>query len=284
MNIQTLMIERDIQVGEISLHVRDWQPETSKPDAPAFVLLHGLASNARTWDFIAPRLNAAGYRAFAVYQRGHGLSDKPDAGYDFATISRDLHRLIIKLGLKHPILAGQSWGGNVVLEAAVRYPEMVSGLVFVDGGFLDLSSRGSWEVVAEELRPPNLIDIPREQLAARIGQGHPDWVPDGVELTLGNFEHLPDGTVRPWLSLDHHMLILRAMYDQKVVALYPQVHMPVLICGADDGSGWAARKHAQVDAAQRLISNVDVRWLNGAHDLHVDQPEALVEAMLEFAA
>ena len=39
-------------------------------------------------------------------------------------------------------------------------------------------------------------------------------------MQMANFETLEDGTIRPWLTLDRHMQILRALWDQKPSQLY----------------------------------------------------------------
>ena len=273
-----------VDTGGLALHIRDWQPEHKDHSKPVFVLLHGLSSNARTWDFVAETIAEAGYRAVAVDQRGHGLSDKPDSGYDFETVADDLMRLLDTLAIKKPVLAGQSWGGNVVLNFAVRYPQAAAALVFVDGGFLNLAGRGSWEEVSRELRPPNLNGTLRTELAKRIGAMRPTWIPEGVEVTLHNLETLPDGTVRPWLTLERHMAILRAMYDQDSSQLFPSVQVPVLICAADDGSERSRSRRALVAAAEQAIPQARVVWFEDtAHDIHVDRPDLLAEKMLSFA-
>lgn len=270
-------IDRTIDVG-IKLHVRQWGGGES-----SFLLVHGLSSNAHTWDGVAQQLAAAGWAVTAVDQRGHGLSDKPASGYDFATVTADLRHLIDALELEKPVLAGQSWGGNVLLEFGARYPNTASHLIFVDGGFLELYRRGSWEQIAIELRPPNLNGTPRDLLKQRMSQFHPDWSEAGIEATLHNFEALPDGTVRPWLSLDRHMMILRAMYDQRPGDLYPLMQEPVLICAADDGSEWAQRKREPVVAATAAIPHARALWFEHTdHDIHVQRPFALAQAMLEF--
>ena len=69
--------------GGVHLHAHRWDG-TGRP----FVLVHGLASNARLWDGVAARLADAGHRVVAVDLRGHGRSDKPDDGYDIATVRR----------------------------------------------------------------------------------------------------------------------------------------------------------------------------------------------------
>lgn len=278
-------LEKWIRIREtqkaLRLHVLEWCGETQP-----FVLLYGLASNATTWLAVGRLLAAQGHRVLAVDQRGHGRSDKPETDYDFATISEDLHLLLKSLGVDAPVLAGQSWGGNVVLAYAARYPQAAQRLIFVDGGFLDLQSRPgmTWERVAMELRPPPLTGMVRTVLAQRIRAMHPDWSDEGIEATLHNFEHLPDGTVRPWLSLDRHMQILRAMWEQRPAELYPQVTCPVTIAVAEDKAApdWMEMKRLQLRAAEQGLRDVRVDWLpNTAHDIHVHRPTELATLMME---
>lgn len=265
----------------LQLHVWEWVG-LGRP----FVLLHGLASNATTWLAVGNELAAQGHRVIAVDQRGHGRSDKPESGYDFVTITDDLHFLLQEMSIEDPVIAGQSWGGNVALAYGARYPQAAHRLVFVDGGFLDLQARPgmTWERVAAELRPPPLAGAPRAELAARIQAMHPDWTVAGIEATLNNFETLPDGTVRPWLTLERHMAILRAMWEQRPAELYPLIARPVTIVVAEDASNpmWLAVKRSQVAAAQQGLAQVRVHWLpNTAHDIHVHRPMTLATLMLD---
>ena len=73
-----------LTIGGLSFHYRDWGGFGQE-----IVLLHGLASTCHIWDLVAPLL-AQDYRVVAMDQRGHGASAKPEEGYDFATVSRDL--------------------------------------------------------------------------------------------------------------------------------------------------------------------------------------------------
>lgn len=275
---------RWFELEDVRLHAREWHSVGEDDSKPVFLLYHGLSSNSLTWKLVAERLALAGYRVIAVDQRGHGPSDKPESGYDFATVSGEVVQVIRQLGTRNVILAGQSWGGNVMLEVAARNPGVAMGYVFVDGGFLSLRGRGSWDQVSRELQPPVLEGLPREEIIERIGQMYPEWVPDGVEVTLGNFEILVDGTVRPWLSLGRHMQILRAIYDQDAASLFPKVKEPVLICPADQGPLPAREKRQMVQAAADAIPQAEVVWFqNTAHDIHVDNPQALADQMLAFA-
>lgn len=270
--------------NNLTLHVRVWEGKRMP-----FVLVHGLSSNCRTWEAVASQLAAAGHTVVTVDQRGHGLSDKPDNGYDFATIAQDLALLLDALHLEQPILSGQSWGGNVLLAFGALYADRAHGLGFIDGGHIDLQGRpdATWESTREQLTPPRLAGTPRADMYSRMRNFHPDWSEEGIDATLANFEILPDGTIRPWLTLERHLLILRAMWEQRPQELYPQVKAPVLICAADDqrNPDWMAVKHSQVHTAATMLPQAAVHWFaNTDHDIHVHRPQALAQLMLNTLA
>ena len=226
--------DRQVDVGGspegLRLRVREWPG-----DGPTVVLVHGLASNARIWDAVAPRL-AERCRVVAYDQRGHGLSDTPADGYGFAEVVGDLRRLIETLGLGRPTLVGHSWGGNVVLELAATYPDAVAALALVDGGFIELADdpRMTWERVADELAPPDLTGLTFAQLVERARGGVAgDYWSDAVAATLRtSFEDGPDGRIRPRLTRDRHLAILRALWEQRPSELYGRIRCPTLVVPA----------------------------------------------------
>jgi pimeloyl-ACP methyl ester carboxylesterase len=265
--------------GQTTLLLREW-PGSGQP----FVLLHGLASNSLTWAAVASLLSQAGHRVIAYDQRGHGRSDKPATGYGFDDVCADLEGLVEVCQVHEPILVGQSWGGNVVLEFAAHCPRQARGLGLVDGGFLDLHGRpgATWESVARDLRPPDLRGMLRERLARMIREMHPQWTEEGAEATLANMETLPDQTVRPWLSLEHHLEILRALWEQRPAQLYPRVAEPVLICAAEaSGSPNLEQKRKAVAAAAEALSRCQVVWFPATdHDIHIHRPRELANLFL----
>lgn len=262
----------------------------SNPDGPAtpVLMVHGLASNARLWDGVAASLAAVGHPVAAVDQRGHGRSSKPDSGYDLETLTADLVSVIEALGWagRPPVVAGQSWGGNVVLDLAAHHPGVVSGLVLVDGGTIELSARfADWPTCEAALAPPQLIGTRAADLERMIRNQHPDWPESGIAGTLANFEVLGDGTVRPWLSRDNHMRILRNLWEHRPRELYPSVETAVAILLAEDRSNprWMAGKREEVAAAEAWLCRSDTHWIEGDHDLHAQFPEQ-VAGLIHAAA
>jgi pimeloyl-ACP methyl ester carboxylesterase len=271
---------RRVPVRGNELSIREWPGQGRD-----FLLVHGLASNARTWDLVAAKMSEAGHHVVAVDQRGHGLSDKPETGYGFDDVCTDLTALIDALSLRTPVVCGQSWGGNVVLELAARWPEVMSGLVMVDGGFIDLSGAPgvTWEQIAVDLKPPPLAGTPRVQMMDRMRGFHANWDEEQLEMQMANFETMEDGAIRPWLTLGRHMQILRALWDQKPSLLYERIVTPTLIAVAPaPDSPRMMRKEHEVAEASSAIKNARVRWFNDSnHDIHIDKPDALAAWILE---
>jgi pimeloyl-ACP methyl ester carboxylesterase len=264
---------------DVELAVRRW------PGADVtFLLVHGLASNARMWDGVAGRLVAAGHGVVAVDLRGHGRSDRPATGYDFATVTDDLHELVERLELDRPVAVGQSWGGNLVVELAARFPDLVRGIACVDGGTIDLQDRfPDWEACRIALAPPELAGIPATAMEARVRAMHPDWPETGIAGVMANFEVRVDGTVAPRLTLDRHLAILRGLWEHRPLARLAQVRVPVLLLPADSGEGpSAADKRASIERARAAGPGIRVRWFTPAdHDVHAQRPAEVAAALLE---
>jgi pimeloyl-ACP methyl ester carboxylesterase len=255
-------------------------------DVPTFVLVHGLASNARMWDGVAEWLVAGGHPAVTVDLRGHGRSSKLDGPYDVPTVADDLAALVERLALDRPVVAGQSWGGNVAVELAARHPTAIRGVVCVDGGWLEPSRRfADWDACRSALAPPRLLGRRLEEVEAYVRSAHPDWPETGVRGVLANFEVRPDGTVAPWLTYERHIAVLRGLWDHHPSERYRDVGVPALLVPADgDEAGGARRKRDEVEAAAGAIPDARVRWLTGDHDVHAQHPRELAGVMLETTA
>jgi pimeloyl-ACP methyl ester carboxylesterase len=264
---------------DVDLHALVWPGGDGTP----ILLVHGLASNCRTWQAVGNRLHRLGHPVAAVDLRGHGRSDKPDGGYDFVTMGDDLVAALDSLGYRRPVVAGQSTGGNLALDLARRHPERVAAVVGVDGGSTELQEQWpDWEDCLRALAPPRLAGTPRDEVAQWLRRNHPAWDDAAIEATLANFEVLDDGTVRPWLTFDRHIQLLRALWEHRPSEVLPRLAVPLHLLLVDAGDDWSGPKRAEAERARG--HGVRVRWFPGAdHDLHVQLPDE-VAAEIRTAA
>src|SRR2546423_1854352 len=252
------------------MHVRDWGGE-----GQPVVLVHGLASNARIWDLTAPYMIGAGLRVVAVDQRGHGQTDKPADGYDYPTITSDLRAALAVLDLRRPIIVGHSWGASVAVSYAVASPSDVAGIVLLDGGFFDMSSSMTWEQAEVRMAPPDLTRLTPEEFLerARAWGKALVWDEPTTAAVMGNFFVADDGRLRPHLSRENHMRILRAMFDEQPIAMLRRVECPVLLApamqaGKPPDVDFSARKREAVERARAVVPQAEVRWFEDTiHDV-----------------
>lgn len=279
-------LDKTVELRGLEFHYREYGGQ-GRP----VVLLHGVASSSRIWLLVGPRLGERD-RVFALDQRGHGESAKPASGYDFPSVVADAAAFIETLGLDRPVVVGHSWGGNVAVELAATHPDAVAGLVLVDGGFMEISARpdATWERAEKEMAPPDLTHLTPERLVemARQWELGPIWSNEIEAALLGNFEVTEAGTIRPRLSRENHMQVVRALWDQRVSALYERVKCPVLFAVAErkmEGrqAQWMEMKREGVGRAQERMANCQVRWFaDTIHDIPLHRPAELADTISEF--
>lgn len=263
----------------VSLRTVTWSRVDDSPGTPV-LLIHGLASNARLWDGAARTLARMGHAVTAVDLRGHGLSDKPDHGYAMSDVADDIADVLCALPgydtANKPLVIGQSWGGNIVVEVAHRHGDLVRGAVAVDGGTINLAQAfPDWEECARTLSPPALDGMKYERLRSYIRAAHPDWTDEAIDGQMHNMERLPDDTIRPWLSRDRHITVLRGLWEHNPSRLWSEIAVPVMFTPAAKGNDpHTQNKRKQVAEAVASLAKGRAEWFEPAdHDLHAQFPD-----------
>jgi len=282
----TTPADRAVPGDGVRLHARDWSGS-----GQAVVLLHGLASNARIWDGVASRLAGAGLRVVALDQRGHGASEQPGSGYDFATLGRDLSAALADLGIERPVLAGHSWGANVALQFAADRPGALADLALVDGALLGVAEWAgpTLDEARRRLAPPRFA-VPLADWLARagrfdaVGSGGQPWVRDYLRAGVDVDDQ---GVARSRFQFDNHMQVVDALYGQRPPDLYPLVACPVLLCPAADPADDATHAQAKRGAAVRasgLLPSATLTWFEDTmHDIPLQRPAELAAELARFA-
>ncbi len=111
-------------------------------DGPPLLLVHGWPQNWYAWRLLMPTL-ARDFTVIAVDQRGIGLTDKPRAGYDSATLANDLAALMDALGHQRFAVVGHDTGYFIGYALAADHRDRIDRLV-----------------VAEVPGPPGVEDVP----------------------------------------------------------------------------------------------------------------------------
>lgn len=98
------------------------------------LLLHGFPQHAVMWRHLAHPLAAAGYRVWAVNQRGYGATTRPadkDA-YSLSALTGDVAGLIDAARPVSVSLIGHDWGGFIAWVVAIRRLRPIDALVVLN--------------------------------------------------------------------------------------------------------------------------------------------------------
>jgi haloalkane dehalogenase len=95
------------------------------------LLLHGNPTSSYLWRNVIPHVSPEA-RVIAVDLIGMGKSDKPDIAYQFEDHIEYVEAFIEALGLENVVLVLHDWGGGIGFDYAMRKPENVRGIAFME--------------------------------------------------------------------------------------------------------------------------------------------------------
>jgi 2-(acetamidomethylene)succinate hydrolase len=252
---------------------------------PTLIFLHPSSGYGRMWQETTAFLPAE-YNVYALDQRGHGDSSRPDGEYSAEELSRDLKLFIGKLGLQRVIVAGHSLGGRVALCFAAAYPDNAAGLIMVAGPHLSnfYQTRDAVKTVyttAYKTMVSETRFASREAALSYISTFRPNDTPAAWQHRVDyNMTHAPDGTatvkydpVRVAEGLTHQLI------DLKHAAA--AVGCPTAFIRGTDSAEMTPQA-AQDVARFWTRTPVDIHSVEAKVSLQLENPEGLAKAITEF--
>jgi pimeloyl-ACP methyl ester carboxylesterase len=259
-------------------------------EGPPLLLVHGWPENWYAWRLVMPAL-AQDFEVVAPDQRGIGLTDKPDGGYDPATLANDLVALMDALGHERFAVIGTDTGLPIGYALAADHPDRVERVALAEipgpPGALpsppyfapDPINNKLWHIAV------NRLDGVNEQLI----KGRED-IYFGYEFAVQAGKKLPDDVVDYYVDLLRDPDALRGtfgfyrdwgtMMTQNAERKNKPLSMPVL------GIGGAASFGDTVgDAMKGLADDVQTAVIPSAgHWFAEEAPEETLAALGPFLA
>jgi pimeloyl-ACP methyl ester carboxylesterase len=127
-----------IEVDDMSVHYR---VEGWAQDSIPIVLLHGTGASLHTWDGWVNALKSE-RKIIRLDLPAYGLTGpNPTSDYSQEFYATFINDFLTKLGVKQCIISGNSLGGSIAWNYAVKYPEKVSKMILVDAGGYAMKSK-----------------------------------------------------------------------------------------------------------------------------------------------
>lgn len=205
---------------------------------PAFILLHGFAASIFSWREVIQPLSEIG-TVVAFDRPGFGLSGRPlkwegtnpytpEAQTDLVIALMDF------LDIRQAILVGNSAGGTISAFTALRYPDRIQALIFVDAAIYSGGGAPDW--IKPLLKTPQMRRLGPLVSRSLLGRSEEllelAWH-DPSKATPEVLEGYQKATqVENWDKALWEFTL--ASRDLKLSERLDELHLPVLVITGDD--------------------------------------------------
>jgi pimeloyl-ACP methyl ester carboxylesterase len=276
---------RYVDTGDVRLHA------VVGGDGPPLLLIHGWPGSWYYWRLVMPAL-ARDFTVIAVDQRGIGLSDKPEEGYDTATLATDLVALMDALGHDRFSVVGVDTGMLIAYAVAADYPERVVRLAVGEAPLPGITP--PTPLVLPDAVVDRLWHIPFNQLKEtneKLVRGREE-IFFGAEFNASagtqklqpeNVQYYIDGLASSPEALHGSFQLYRAFgasLAQNIERKERPLQIPVLGMGGEQSGGTMA-----ADTMKLVADDVETLVIPGiGHWLAEQTPDEVLTALSEFLA
>ncbi|HEY7681364.1 MAG TPA: alpha/beta hydrolase [Gemmatimonadales bacterium] len=250
---------------------------------PAVVIVPGIVSPAYAFRRILPPLAEAGMRVIVIEPLGMGKSSRPgNADYSLASQAQRVAAVLDTLAVSNAVVMGHAMGTAISLRLAVARPELVRGLLLVEGGALESAAvPGVRKALKFAFFVRLFVGRGRIRKELRKGliacSGDTSWV---TEETIDNYTAGPAGDVGAVLRALKGMQ--RAVEPDSITPRLASLGIPVhlLVGGAAHEGGIST---GRIRALEHRIHDFWMTTVIGAGlHIHEEQPEVVVRGLLDL--
>jgi non-heme chloroperoxidase len=266
---QNIRLARTPLTTGSTLHYAEQGDRSGEP----IIFLHGYSDSWFSFSRVLPLLSSE-YHAFALTQRGHGDSDKPQCCYTPEDFAADVDAFMDAVGIEEATVVGASTGALFAQRVVLSYPHRVSRLVLVGAQTPANEANEAVMGLREEVRaledpvPPEFVRAFQE---STIHQPVPQ---EFLDTVVSESLKLP---ARVWRDyLEGAVLSIDPDY---VLALH-EIDVPTLILWGEQDPLFPREEQERLAAA---IPGATLRvYPETGHAVHWDRPEWVIRDLEEF--
>jgi non-heme chloroperoxidase len=262
----------DVQFATVHLSTgpRLHYAERGDPTGEAIIFLHGYTDSWFSFSRVLPLLSPE-YQAFALTERGHGDSDKPECCYTLEDFAADVDAIMDALSIEEATLVGMSGGSFIAQRVALDYPHRVSHLVLISSA-VTLRDNEAVMGLGEEmlaLEDPISPEFVREWQEVNVYHPVPDEffatvVSESLKLPARVWRDYWEGVV---LAPDH-------------AARLGEIEAPTLILWGEQDAVFSREDPERL--AEAIPGATLKVYPETGHSVHWERPEQVVRDLEEF--
>jgi non-heme chloroperoxidase len=286
--IQFVTVDKDVK-----LEVLDWGGSGSP-----LIFLTGNGDTAHSFDSFAPKFTSQNH-VYGITRRGFGASSNPvpaNGNYSADHLGDDILAVMRALGIERPVLVGHSMAGEELSSIGSRFPNKVSGLIYLDSAY-----SGAFYDPAHPLVEIEMNDIKQRIVEIEAGGVDEQEKLRELETAIAKFEavlHQSNEDVKTMPPLPPRSPIQAALnFGTEKYTSIPVPVLAIYACPHDWShffpndperraarlSADTARCTAQAEAFSRGVPSARVvRIANADHYVHRSNEAQVIDEMKKF--
>ena len=246
------------------------------------LVLHGIYGSGRNWGTVARRVVDAHpeWGALLVDLRLHGMSRDFPGPHTLAASAADVDALVESLDFHAAAVLGHSFGGKVALMYAEHHGEGLRQVWVMDSTPAVREPSGTaWGMIETVRALPPEFPSRGEAVAALQAAGYPAGLAQWFAMNL----EPQDGVYRWRLDIDGVEEMLRDFFrtDLWGVVEDPPAAAEIHFVRATESSTLDDEAAERVEAAGRAGGRVFLHLLEGGHWINTDNPDAVVQLLVD---
>lgn len=242
--------------------------EQGDPAGPVLLCLHGYTDSWFSFQRVLELLPPS-YHVFALDQRGHGDSERPETGYSMVDFARDAVAFMEAQGIDRATVIGHSMGSFIAQQVALLAAERVERLVLIASATVGSSPSTIYaQQEVQTLTDPVTRQFVYDFQVSTIYAPVPDAFLDQV---IVESMKLP---ARVWQAAADGLLAAGVAAELK------QITAPTLVLWGEQDEVFS---RAEQEALAEAIPNATLKlYAETGHGLHWERPQQFVADLLAF--
>jgi 3-oxoadipate enol-lactonase len=239
------------------------------------VFLHPWSTNHHIWSFQMFAF-ARDHRCIVCDHRGHGLSDKPEAGYGIGEMAADVVAIMDDADIDRAVLVGNSIGGMIAMQTSLDAPDRVIGNLI-------LSSATDFGAAA----PPEMAEAMQTDWRGVFGALLDSAVSAKSKADRPEISAFMDGCFRVEDNFTEAVFFAsvadpNGVFNWNISDRLKDIKQPTLIiAGAEDGATTVEQNQFLADN----IPNAEIKvYKDVAHFCQLEKPAVFNDDLREFLA
>ncbi|MFT9816857.1 alpha/beta fold hydrolase [Lysinibacillus sp. NPDC056185] len=244
---------------------------------PTLIFLHGLGSTGQAFGELAKHLSEYHIVTFDLPGHGYAKALEEEKAYFPSNLIENIEETINQqLGYTSHYLIGHSFGADLALHYAAKYPKRIKGIILLDGGYLSPKDLGmsletelqAIEKFCDEVRFPSwdvFFESEKEELSR--------WSVELEEASKAQVKE-QDGEIRLTISTFTGQSIIKGIYAEPVTDIIAQVHCPALLIRATKPTEINSTRKKSIQILQTRVKNLAIEPITDAgHDIFREAPK-----------